>query len=137
MVFITEGFFEVAIESWRVWDLNPRPINSVHIYIYIFVHTWLSYKFVYLYIHIHLGPWITLMRTEYFLFVYHNISFLVNLSIWCFEHSGDITCCLLVKRSHTEECWDGRSTCLRIYIYIYKYIYIYIYSSIYIYIVYV
>ena len=25
MVFITEGFFEVAIESWREWDLNPRP----------------------------------------------------------------------------------------------------------------
>ena len=25
MVFITE----VAIESWREWDLNPRPLNSV------------------------------------------------------------------------------------------------------------
>ena len=23
MVFITEGFFEVAIESWPEWDLNP------------------------------------------------------------------------------------------------------------------
>ena len=29
MVFITEGFFEVAIESWPEWDLNPRPLNSV------------------------------------------------------------------------------------------------------------
>ena len=29
MVFITEGFFEVAIESWPGWDLNPRPLNSV------------------------------------------------------------------------------------------------------------
>ena len=26
MVFITEGFFEVAIESWSEWDLNPRPL---------------------------------------------------------------------------------------------------------------
>ena len=26
MVFITEGFFEVAIESWPEWDLNPRPL---------------------------------------------------------------------------------------------------------------
>ena len=26
---ITEGFFEVAIASWREWDLNPRPLNSV------------------------------------------------------------------------------------------------------------
>ena len=25
MVFITE----VAIESWREWDSNPRPLNSV------------------------------------------------------------------------------------------------------------
>ena len=29
MVFITEGFFEVAIESWHEWDLNPRPLSSV------------------------------------------------------------------------------------------------------------
>ena len=29
MVFITEGLFEVAIESWPEWDLNPRPRNSV------------------------------------------------------------------------------------------------------------
>ena len=29
MVFLTEGFFEVAIESWPEWDLNPRPLNSV------------------------------------------------------------------------------------------------------------
>ena len=29
MVFTTEGFFEVAIESWSRWDLNPRPVNSV------------------------------------------------------------------------------------------------------------
>ena len=35
MVFTTEGFFEVAIESWFEWDLNPRSLNSVHIYIYI------------------------------------------------------------------------------------------------------
>ena len=30
MVYIyTEGFFEVAIESWPEWGLNPRPLNSV------------------------------------------------------------------------------------------------------------
>ena len=27
--FITDGFFEVAIESWSEWDLNPQPLNSV------------------------------------------------------------------------------------------------------------
>ena len=25
MIFTTEGFLEVAIESWPEWDLNPRP----------------------------------------------------------------------------------------------------------------
>ena len=29
MVFTTEGLFEVAIESWPEWDLNPRALNSV------------------------------------------------------------------------------------------------------------
>ena len=29
MVFITEGFFEVTIESWSEWDLNLLPLNSV------------------------------------------------------------------------------------------------------------
>ena len=29
MISTTEGFFEVAIESWPEWDLNPRPLNSV------------------------------------------------------------------------------------------------------------
>ena len=28
MVFTPEGFFEVAIESWSEWHLNPRPLNS-------------------------------------------------------------------------------------------------------------
>ena len=40
MVFITEELFEVAIESWPEWNLNPRPLNSVsyiYIYIYIFI----------------------------------------------------------------------------------------------------
>ena len=29
MVFTTERFLEVAIESWPEWDLNPRALNSV------------------------------------------------------------------------------------------------------------
>ena len=29
MVFTTDGFLEVAIESWPEWDLNPRTLNSV------------------------------------------------------------------------------------------------------------
>ena len=29
MVFTTEGFFEVAIESWPERDFNPQPMNSV------------------------------------------------------------------------------------------------------------
>ena len=29
IVFTTEGFLEVALESWPEWDLNPRPLSSV------------------------------------------------------------------------------------------------------------
>ena len=29
MVFTTEGFLEVAIQSWPKWDLNPQPLNSI------------------------------------------------------------------------------------------------------------
>ena len=29
VVFTTEGFLEVAIESRPEWDLNPQPLNSV------------------------------------------------------------------------------------------------------------
>ena len=35
------------------------------------------------------------------------------------EHSGDISCSLLVNPSHTDESWAGRKTCLWIYINIY------------------
>ena len=28
-IIITDGFFEVALESWPEWDLNPQPLNSV------------------------------------------------------------------------------------------------------------
>ena len=30
MVFTTDGFFEVAIESCPEWDLNPRPLNHAY-----------------------------------------------------------------------------------------------------------
>ena len=47
--------------------------------------------------------WRTLMRTKCFLFVHHTTSILAKLSTWCFEHSGDISCSLLVNPSHTDE----------------------------------
>ena len=50
MVFITEGFFEVAIESWPEWDLNPRPLNSVQIY-YIVIYSNIYYIIYIMYIY--------------------------------------------------------------------------------------
>ena len=74
------------------------------------------------------------MRTEYFLFVHHTTSILAKLSTWCFEHSGDIRSSLLVNPSHTDESWEGRTTCLWIHnIYIYISLYLSIYICIYIY----
>ena len=42
MVFTTEGLFEVAIESWPEWDLNPRPLNSVQMLIVCSVSNFIS-----------------------------------------------------------------------------------------------
>ena len=58
------------------------------------------------------------------LFCLFTTSILAKLNTWCFEHSGDISCFLLVNLSHTDESWAGRITRLWIYIYIYIYIYI-------------
>ena len=68
---------------------------------------------------IHRALWRTLMRTEYFLFVYHTTSILAKLSTWCFEHSGDISCSLLVNPSHTDESSRvcGQHILVNIYIY--------------------
>ena len=52
------------------------------------------------------------MKTKYFLFVHHTTSILAELSTWCFEHSGDISCSLIVDPSHTDESWEGRNTCM-------------------------
>ena len=54
-------------------------------------------------------------------------SILDELTTWCFEHYGDISCSLLVNRSHTDESWAGRNTCMWICICIYIYIYIFNY----------
>ena len=75
----------------------------------------------------------TLMRKEYFLFVYHTTSILAKLSTWCFEQSGDISRSPIVDPSHTDEFWEGWNTCLWIYIYIYMYICIYIHIHTHIY----
>ena len=54
-------------------------------------------------------------------------------SSWCFEHSDDISCSLLVNSSHTDESRAGRNTCMLIDV-LYKYIYV---LCIYIYIIYI
>ena len=40
-----------------------------------------------------------------YIYIYVYI-YLAKLSIWCFEHSGDIGCSLLVNPSHTDESWE-------------------------------
>ena len=62
--------------------------------------------------------------------VFHNLA---KLSTWCFKHSGDISCSLLVNPSHIDESWEGRNTCMWISIYLSISIYIYIYIYIFIY----
>ena len=46
MLFTTEVFLEVAIESWSEWDLNPQPVNFVQ----TLKPTELSGHYIYIYI---------------------------------------------------------------------------------------
>ena len=41
------------------------------------------------------------------IFCLFTTSILAKLSIWCFKHSGDIICSLLVNLSRTDESWAG------------------------------
>ena len=50
---------------------------------------------------------------------HHTTSILAKLSTWCSEHSGDISCSLLINCSHTDESCEVWNTCMWIYIYIY------------------
>ena len=44
MVFTTEGLFEVAIESWPEWDLNPRKTIIFDVSTSAFFDKYLSYN---------------------------------------------------------------------------------------------
>ena len=67
------------------------------------------------------------------IFCSFTTSILAKLSTWCFEHSGGISCSLLVNPSHIDESWAGKNTCmwislsLSLFLSLSLYIYIYIY----------
>ena len=47
MVFTTEGMFEIAIERWPKWNLNPvLNIIYIYMYIYIYIYVYVFYYFV-------------------------------------------------------------------------------------------
>ena len=48
---------------------------------------------------------------DYLIYIYIYIYIYISY----FEHSGDISCSLLINPSHTEESWEGRNMCLWIY----------------------
>ena len=85
----------------------------IYIYIHIYIYTYALNLFI-----VHSGEhwW------EQNIFCLFTTSISAKLSTWCFEHSGDIICSLLVDPSHTDESWEGRNTCLWIYICICIYI---------------
>ena len=91
----------IIISRWKWWSSITRSSYCIK------QHTTCIY--------IHWALWRTLMRMEYFFFVHPTTSILAKLSTWCFEHSGDISCSLLVNLSHTNESWEGRNTSLWIY----------------------
>ena len=69
------------------------------------------------------------MCVRVYIYIYIYIYIYVHV-LSDFEHSGDISCSILVNPSHTDESWGGRNMFMCIYIYIHKRdVYIYIYIS--------
>ena len=100
----------------------------IGMYMYVYVCGYIRSEFI------HWALWRKLMRTECFLFVHHTTTILGKLSTWCFEHSGDISCSLLVNPSHNDESWEGQNTCLWIYykyVHVHKYVYACVFVCIY------
>ena len=72
-----------------------RNHTTHHIYIYYIYVIYIYYIYIYVW------------------YIYGVLDiYALNLFI---EHSGDISCSLLVNPSHTGESWEGRNTCLWIY----------------------
>ena len=46
------------------------------------------------------------------IFCSYTTSILAKLSTWCFEHSGNINCSLLINLSHTDESWARWNMCM-------------------------
>ena len=88
MIFITEGFLEVTIESYYrpEWDLNPRPLNSVQEYIYIY--------YIYIYC-------IYIMYNIYDLYNLYNIFIYIYIYIYICIYSLS-----LVQFSSIKYCYQ-------------------------------
>ena len=88
------------------------------IYIHIYMNIYNKHIYVYImYIYIKVEKngvifleWSNGVYIFVCLFVHHTTSILAKLSTWCFVHSGDTSCSLLVDLSHTDESWEGRNT---------------------------
>ena len=102
-------------------------IQSVYIIYTLNYHISIYHIHIYIYIYMYMIYWYMIIQSVYdiyalnsfiehsgehwweqniFLFVHHTTSILAKLSTWCFEHSGDIGCSLLVNPSHTDESWE-------------------------------
>ena len=86
MVFTTEEFLEVIIESLSKWDLNLQPLNLIQmlklmlsyqaiIYIYIYIYIYIdvciySYVYICIYIYIYVYMYIYIYIYLYYIFRY-------------------------------------------------------------------
>ena len=46
------------------------------------------------------------------IYCFYGYTLFSLLSTWSFEHSGDISCSLLVNPTHTDESWAGQNMCM-------------------------
>ena len=77
MVFTTEELFEVAIESWPEWYLNPRSLNSIHM---LYLTELSGHEF-----NSHLPNFVQLLQFHYFFSVTFHFGYCFSQSPRLFE----------------------------------------------------
>ena len=114
MVFITDRFFEVAIESWPEWDLNPEPLNSIQAMSSICTHRQLSTATpTSSFVQCHISFWLFIVSHHIY-----NIYIYTYIYIYYIKYILDTYAFIYIYIY---------IICIYLHVYTYTFIYIYIY----------
>ena len=100
--------------------------TCIYAYVYIYIYPFTYVYHIYTYVntwYIYVNGYINIYYIYMYIYIFNGYLYIYLyfcLYLYILERSSDISCCLLVNPSHTDESWAGRTrVCVYIYIYIY------------------